>query len=155
MSHGLAACLLRCAALRGDRTGVPAFPPPWTAAAPREAVLQRRRRAASAAHAVHASSVAEEGDLVFYAGDGNATSAGVVVGAICSFRYLLPCALGRDAAGLVTVGAPSEDAQPVQLCVDDGAGLLSVLPATQRGDAAALQRAHAAALEAFARQKSE
>jgi hypothetical protein len=123
-----------------------ALPPPWTTRAPREAVQPQRRRAASAARTAHAATVAEEGDLVFYqSSEGAVLSAGVVVGAMCSFRFVLPSELCLT-GGLLSVSEPREDSQPVQVCVDEGAGLLAVLPASQRHDAASLQRAYAAAL---------
>lgn len=122
-----------------------ALPPPWTTRAPREAVQPRQRRAASAARTAHAAAVAEEGDLVFYQSSEGALSAGVVVGAMCSFRFVLPCELCLT-GGLLSVSEPREDSQPVQVCMDEGAGLLAVLPAAQRHDAASLQRAYAAAL---------
>lgn len=89
--------------------------------------------------------MAEEGDLVFYQSSEGALSAGVVVGAMCSFRFVLPCELCLT-GGLLSVSEPREDSQPVQVCMDEGAGLLAVLPAAQRHDAASLQRAYAAAL---------
>ena len=140
MSLSLAESLLLCAGQRAVRAAVP---PPWTTRAPHKAVQPRRRRAASAARCAHAATVAEEGDLVFYQSPGGgALSAGVVIGAMCSFRYVLPCELSTPRS----VSEPCEDSQPVQICVDEGAGLLAVLPAAERHDPAALQRAHAAAL---------
>jgi hypothetical protein len=84
-------------------------------------------------------SSSEDGDVLFYREEGGSLAAGLVVGSLCTHRFVVRLTLSEE--GELGVEPPDAE-EAMQVCEGQ---VLAVLPASSRQDASASQLALASA----------